>query len=154
VNDVPYLLRSGASWALCVLLCGACGCGDPAPKSVETAPSLNTLRTFSTAYTQATIGLNRAPRNADEIKSYLSKLSEGKDPKEFLKSPIDGAPFVIAWGVDPRSLKGTEDGKFPIWAHEANPHSGKRWVVQSRHVIEMSEDDFRNATFAPGLKKP
>jgi hypothetical protein len=136
---------------LLVFLCGVVGCGASQKSEELTIPPVyNNLRQLSVSYSQATSELGRPPRSAEEAKPFLAKNG---DPKELLQSPLDGAPFVIQWGVDVRRLT-TADGKKIIWVYEANAHSGKRWVLQERQIVELSEDDFRNAPFAPGMKKP
>lgn len=108
------------------------------------------MRNLSTAYMQATLALGHPPKNAQELTPYLAKLG---DVKELLKSPIDGEDLVIAWGVDMRSLK-RQGSDFPIWVYEKNDHNGKRWVLQERNPMEMTNEQLANAPFAPGFKKP
>jgi hypothetical protein len=138
-------------WALPVLLCGTYGCGGDAPKSTEVSPLHNNLRTFTLAYVNATKELNRPPRNPEEIKPYLTKL--GGNPSEILRSTSDGEELVIQWG-SPISKMSAPDGKMLVWVYEKNAHDGKRWVLQGRFATEMTEDEFRNASFSPGIKKP
>lgn len=146
-NDRLSLMRGLAL----VLICAVVGCGNSAAqKELVLSPTYNNLRHLSLAYSQATSKLGRPPVSVEEIRPFLSKLG---NPKELLQSPIDGAPFVIRWGVDMRRMR-TADGNGIIWAYAANPHDGKRWVLQERHPAEMAEDDFRSASFAPGMKKP
>jgi len=151
VKNVRFPLTTGAGWVLCVLLCGACGCGGSPQATVAIAPAHNNLRNLSLAYMQATTDLKRGPKNAQELKPYAAKA--GYDLKEILNSPIDGAELVIQWGVDPRTLK-SQDGKYPIWVYEKNPHGGKRWVLQGKSPVEMPEDELKNSPFAPGMKIP
>ncbi len=79
---------------------------------------------------------------------YLTKLG---DPKAILSSPVDGVPLIIQWGTD---LQKQQDGHFLVWGYEKNSHNGKRWVLQGRLPIELTEEELRNVPFAPGLKKP
>lgn len=144
---------SGARWVLCVLLCGAVGCGGgSAPQAtVGIPPAHNNLRNLSIAYMQATTELKRGPKSAEELKPFAAKA--GFELKELVNSAVDGAELVIHWGVDPRNLK-SQDGKYPIWVYEKNLHSGKRWVIQGRSPVEMSDEEFKNSPLSPGMKKP
>jgi len=152
VKKVCSPLASGAGWFLPVFLCGAFGCGGESPKATIGIPAAhNNLRNLSIAYMQATTELKRGPKSAEELKPFATKA--GFDIKEIVNSPIDGAELVIQWGVDPRNLK-SQDGKYPIWVYEKNPHSGKRWVLQGKSPVEMSEDELKNSPLAPGMKKP
>ena len=110
----------------------------------------NRLRNFTMAYLHATNALNRPPRNAEELKPYLTKIG---DPKELLSSPRDGAEWIVHWGADLRKLPAQGD-KSPVWLYEKNPHAGKRWVLRERNPMELADEEFRNSLFAPGFKPP
>lgn len=131
-----------------LLLCGIVGCGADASKGVEVAPATESLRSLTTAYSFATQSLGRPPRNAEEIKPFLAKHG---DAAALLKSPTDGTDLVIQWGTD---LLKPQDEKFPVWAYEKNAHNGKRWVIQGRRPVEMSDEELRSVPFARGMKKP
>jgi hypothetical protein len=135
-----------------LLLFAATGCGSQASKEQSVAPTHSQLRTLALVYTQASFGLNRPPTNAEDLKPYLAKL--GGNDNESPPPEIDWANWVVHWGVDPKNLTIGADGAYPIWVYEKSPQSGKRWVVQGRHPAELTEEQFRSATFAPGLKKP
>ncbi len=70
-----------------------------------------------------------------------------------LNSPIDGAELVVKWGVDLKTLR-PQDNKQPVWGFERNSRGGKRWVLQARLPVEMSDQELRDAVFVPGLKSP
>jgi len=150
VKNVRLLLGAGPVWVFLVLL-GACGCGGSPQVKIEIPPAHNNMRNLTIAYLNATSALNRPPKNADELKTPAKTL--GVEVKDLTTSPIDGAELVIQWGVDIRALK-SQDGKYPIWAYEKNPHGGKRWVLQSRNPVEMTEEEFKSAPLAPGMKRP
>jgi hypothetical protein len=136
---------------LFAVLSGVVGCGGSSTTTVEVPKAQNNLRNFTSTYLSATERLRRPPKNADELKTDATKL--GYDLKELTTSPIDGADLVVQWGVDIKALK-SQDGKYPIWAYAKNPHNGKRWVLQSRHPVEMSEEEFKESPLAPGMKRP
>jgi hypothetical protein len=148
VTKVRFSLRSSVSLVL-ALLCGVNGCAPDAPKKIEIPAAYNNLRNLVVAYSQATTSLKHPPANAGEIKPFLEKFG---NPKEMLTS-TDGTELVIHWGVNLKNLK-SQEGKFPIWVYETNPHDGKRWVIQERHPTELTEEAFMNSIFAPGMKKP
>lgn len=143
-------LPAAGGWVLLVLLSGAYGCGASKPIEVEIAPTYNNLRNLTLAYMQATMSLNHPPANAEQLRPFLAKMG---DPKELLSSPIDGEELVIHWGVDLRSLR-AKGNDWPIWVYEKNAHNGKRWVIQERNPIELTEEQFQQSLFAPGMKKP
>jgi len=134
-----------------VVFGSALGCGGSSQTNIEVPKAQNNLRSLTKVYMDATEGLKRPPKNAEELKPYATKM--GADVKELTSSPVDGAELAIQWGADIRALK-SQDGKYPIWAYEKNPHSGKRWVVQSKYIAEMSEEEFKNTPLVPGMKRP
>ena len=117
-------------------------------REVAASTEFNSLKNLTTAYSFATSGLSRPPRNADEVKPYLEKLG---DPKALLTSPRDGSELVIQWGTD---LLKKQDGHSQVWGYEKNPRNGKRWVLQGRMPVELSDEELRNVPFVAGLKKP
>jgi hypothetical protein len=143
--------RLKAFVVLIPLLCGSLGCGgSDRPKEMTVAPAHDQLRNLTTAYAQATNALNRPPANAEEVKPYFAKLGGEDAPRP----TIDWADWQVHWGADLRNLPPGPDGVGPIWVYAKNPVGGKRWVVQGRFPVELTEDQFRAAAFAPGLKKP
>jgi hypothetical protein len=135
--------KSIACW---ILLSGTCGCGKSPPADVRLTAAHQNLKSLSIAYMQATTELKRPPKNADELKPFVAK--RGVDLNNVLRSAVDGAELVIQWGADLPNMK-AQDGKYPIWAYEKNLHNGKRWVLQARDPIEITEEEFKNSTFAP-----
>lgn len=133
--------------ALCAM---AIGCGGGGPVLSDTAKEREQLRKVVLAYTQATSKLKRPPKDAKELRPFLEKVG---DPDQLLRSPRNGEEFVIHWGTNLSSLP--QVGlRWPIWLYEKTPHRGTRWVVQERKPFELTEDEFRQAAFAPGFKTP
>lgn len=139
------------TWSALLLVspfAGGCGGGKPAAKDAPAA--YENLRKISSAYLQATNGLNRPPRSLDEIMTFLGK--DG-NPEEILRSPEDGEPYVILWGVDYRTVQ-PGPGGFPVLAYEQRGKGGKRYVLQVRNVSQLSDEEFKRAPFPPGHKPP
>jgi hypothetical protein len=144
-------LMSVAYWVLPLSLCGTWGCGgSPPPADVRLAPAYQNLRNLSIAYAQATTELKRPPKNANELKPHLEK--RGIELKDVLHSAVDGAELVIQWGADLSAMK-PQEGKYPIWVYEKCARNGKRWVLQARDPVELTEEQFKNSEFAPVRKK-
>ena len=102
------------------------------------------LRTVASAYSGATVKLGRPPRNMEELKPFL-KL--GGDPDQILRSPHDGQPFEIVWGVDAEEANG-------VFAYEKQGAGGKRWVLLQYGPAEMDEQQFAQLNIPkPGAKK-
>jgi len=149
VPKLRFALQSCSYWLLSGLLCGANGCGSPAPKDVPTIPAQGNLRTLALGYANATKSLKHPPKNVEELKPFLKELG---DPAELLKSPTDGVELAIGWGTDIMKQK---DGQFVIWAYDKSPHGeNKRWVIRGRFPAELTEEQIQSSVFAPGLKKP
>jgi hypothetical protein len=152
VSKVHFPAASVGGLAMSLLLCGVVGCGAPAGKSVEVPSAFNSLHNLSMGYKFAMRGLQRPPRNADEIKPQLEKMVEKPgDAKALLSSPTDGTDLIIQWGTDPVKQ---QEGQHVVWVYEKNASGGKRWVIQGWHPVEMTDEQLRNAQFAPGMKKP
>jgi hypothetical protein len=90
-----------------------------------------------------------APTNADELKPHLKTVSPKDDPETLLRSPNDGEPYEIMWGVN--LDRQTDIGA--IFAHEKKGVNGKRYVISvARIVTQVSDADFENSTFAKGRR--
>jgi len=130
------------------LLAAIAGCNSETVRDGNVAPAYSQFRNFAHAYVQATGSLNRPPNNAEELKPFLAKFGNAD---ELLRSPADGAPLVVCWGVDVAKLT-SQNNRSPIWVYEPNSHSGKRWALKERNPVELTEADFAAALFAPGFK--
>ncbi len=126
------------------------GSGCRSQAEVEVAGPRKSLRAINTAYMRATDKLNRAPANLKELLPYLK---EQGDPEQLLRSTDDGEEFVIVWGVDHRTLAAGKK-KAPVIAYERTAHGGKRYVLVGRAVLQMTDEEFRGASFPPGHKSP
>jgi hypothetical protein len=122
------------------------GCGGHAHKMGEVPASEQNLQAISRAYVSATRRLDRAPESLEDI---LPELKEIGDSNSFLRSPVDGEPYVIHWGVDYR-----EFGNFPVLAYEKSGEGGERFVSFFRVIKKLKDADFKKAIFPPGKSPP
>jgi hypothetical protein len=128
---------------------GSSGCSSPAASDED--ENTTDLRSIGRAY-DAVIGMrNKPPRSVGEIKQVLVDFHDVGwvgPPDEVLISSRDGQPYVIILGAD----LGAEVSK-DVLAYEKKGAEGKRYVLlTSRDVLQMSEDEFAQATFAMGHK--
>jgi hypothetical protein len=131
---------------------GLAGC-SPSEKVVHAKlePAHEYLMKIGTAYVRCNDKLARPPANAGELRPFLSELG---NPDELLRSPRDGEPYVICWGVDLRTplpwARGTS-----VLAYEHTGASSKRYVLTTmRSVVLLTDTEFRQASFAPGHSPP
>jgi hypothetical protein len=140
----------GKRLALLLILLGLVGCGG-GRKQGELNPTEQRLWTIGKAYVEACNGLGRAPTNFAEIKPYV----EGEVSDDLLRSPNDGEPFVILWGVDYNRLPYRKDNPFTVGGYEKNGVHGTRYVLRfPMGVVSMTDDDLRKAIFPPGHSPP
>jgi hypothetical protein len=143
------LLGSVPGLALVLVLAGlpglpGCSAKPPPPQTADH------LRKILQAFDLANYEKRRGPKDEDELKVYLKQLEGVQDPDQWLRSPNDGQPYEIIWGVN---LMDETDIK-AIVAYEKQGVAGKRQVITvARIVREMSDAEFSEATFATG-KKP
>jgi len=114
-------------------------------------PGPDNLLRIARAYQQATVALNRGPKNRDELRAYLGEV---EDLDRLFRSPHDGQDFVIIWEVDFRTIP-LKAGELPqVIAYERQGKDGRRDVFTAAGVIQMSEDVFRRAPFPLGHRPP
>jgi hypothetical protein len=109
------------------------------------------LLKLGAAYTRFNSKYNKAPKNLDELKPFLQELGR---PDELLRSPRDGEPYVICWGVDllvpPKWARST-----PVLAYERQGMGGQRYILTTlRSVFRMTDEEFDRASFPPGHQRP
>jgi hypothetical protein len=133
---------------VCTGMLGMPGCkGEPARPQENKAAGH--LRTIAQAFDLA-IDKRRVPQNVEELKPFLQQLSGGEDVEVLLRSPNDGQPYEIMWGVNLER----EEAIDAIFAHEKLGVAGRRYVITvSRIVKQIGDDEFSKASFARG-KKP
>jgi hypothetical protein len=136
-----------------VLLLAALGLFGCASKPVDPprAPAEEQLYRIGRAYVQATYRLGRGPTDFEEIKPNI----EGPVSDDLLRSPHDGEPFVIHWGVDFGKLPPGRESPFTVAAYEKNGVDGNRYVLRfPLQILKMDEEAFKKAIFPPGYDRP
>jgi hypothetical protein len=140
--------RVAVSWFLVACVAGV-GCGGARPEPAS--PAGQHLERIGNAYLRATIGFNHPPANEKELLPFLRE--QGK-PEELLRSPADGEPFVLVWGVELRRLTATGND-VPVVAYEKTGKDGKRHVLRGRADVSLLTDrELKNATFPKGYLFP
>lgn len=124
------------------------GCGTDPSKQVVPASKQN-LQHISAAYFQATDKV-QAPSGPSDLTPFLKAMG---DPAQILKSPDDGQNYVILWNVDVKKLT-AKDMTTKVLAYEKQGTDGKRWVLLTRDVRQLTDDELRQAPFPPGHKAP
>lgn len=123
------------------------GCSEK-PK-VEENKAADHLRKIINAFDVALYDNKHPLRDETELKAALKKISPAENPDEIIRSPNDGEPYEIVWGVN--LDRQTESNA--IVAHEKKGAGGKRYVITvARIVSQMNDSDFANASFAKGKK--
>jgi len=90
----------------------------------------------------------RPPANAKEAWPFLQ---EQGDPETLLKSPVDGQPYVVLWGVNWPTIP-IKEMPPPIVAYEKAGKGGTRYVYTVMGVMPMTDEEFARAQFI--AKKP
>jgi hypothetical protein len=108
------------------------------------------LQAIADAYVTVADGRGRPPQSASDLTPVLKQRG---DPASFLKSPNDGEPYVIIWGLNLDEHLGTHP--LPLFAYERKGANGKRYVVNTDKVIMvMTDDQFAKASFPKGHQPP
>jgi hypothetical protein len=130
-----------------VLALAPAGCSEK-PKFQENKAA-DHLRKIAIAFDNFNHGKGHPPKDAEDIKPILKLLSPKENPDDVLRSPNDGEPYEILWGVNLE--RQTEFGA--IFAHEKKGVDGKRYVITvSRLVSQMTDAELQGATFARGKR--
>jgi hypothetical protein len=115
------------------------GCGGgPQPMPAESGAAAH-LRQIANAYDSVVMRGGRPPRSMEDLRPVLQAMVPGKDPDEYFRSPNDGEPYVIVWGI---RLDRIDDAD-GVLAHEKKGRDGKRFVITlSRFTKELSDAEF------------
>jgi hypothetical protein len=139
----------GRPFAVGLALLGLMGCARNADRPYAAAEGR--LLKIGNAYLNAANKLGRAPMGLDDIKPYL----EGDVTEEYLRSPGDGEPFVIMWGIDYHALPPGRGDPFTVAAYEKKGVNGKRYVLRFPRSVElMTDEQLRKAVFPAGHAPP
>ena len=118
-----------------------CGCSAAPPPAVNTEEAAN-LRAIQEAYNAVTRKLGRPPNNLNELKPALQERGHAD---EVLRSPRDGQPYVILWGVKPGA--GPTPGlPAALVAYEKEGAAGKRYVLTTLGVVPLADEEFARVT--------
>jgi hypothetical protein len=136
---------------LLVAVTGPIGCSKEVRVETKLDPAHENLMRIGSAYVQFNTKNKRPPKSVEDIKPFLKEFGNIDD---LLRSPRDGQPFVICWGVDllvaPKWAKST-----PILAYEKRGAEGTRYILTTlRSVEQMSDEQFQQASFPPGHPRP
>ncbi len=146
-------MRRRSLWWCFPLLLGAlalAGCSRTVVNKATT-PTEDRLYKLGKAYQRASSRLNRAPVDFEELRPDL----EPGDSDELLRSPNDGEPFVILWGVDFRALPPSPKAPHTVAAYEQRGSNGKRYVLRfPLEVAHLSKEELGKAVFPPGHGPP
>ena len=127
-------LLAGLPRAVILLVLAGCS-SSPAVKPDEA----RNLHKIQTAYDAVARQLGRPPANLGELRPQLEPLG---DPEQILRSPRDGLPYVILWGVDPSQARTMPP---PIVAYEKVGANGKHYALTVMGVVPMSDQELANA---------
>jgi hypothetical protein len=137
---------------LLLLLVSGTGC-SPSQVVVHAQldPSHEHLMHIGSAYNRFNAQYKKAPGNVADLLPFLKEFG---NPDELLRSPKDGAPYVICWGVD-LQVPQTWARSTGVLAYEKYGAAGQRYVLTTlRSVILMTDNEFRQASFPPGHQPP
>jgi hypothetical protein len=127
------------------------GCGGPATVTAPADPVSSSMMKIVDAYRTATIKLNHPPRNMEELKPSLKEKGVTDD---MLKSPRDGQPYMIIWGIDITKPPTSGDPRnMPVIIYEKEGAGGKRWVVTQFSPQEMTDEEFAQANVPKAKSK-
>jgi hypothetical protein len=99
------------------------------------------LSKIERAFDNATAKLGHPPANVEQLKPFLQEFG---DAEQILRSPRDGEPYVIIYGVD---IRKPFEMPPPIWAHEKSGANGKRYVLTVMGSRSMTDEEFAKAKF-------
>jgi hypothetical protein len=150
-NHLMVLQGSGRKrhklcWAL-IRLAGpllVAGCSSRPAGPVVQPDAAKNLGHIGLAYDRATVALGHPPASPADLKPFLKPLG---NPEDILRSPRDGLPYVIRWGVNFRKLP-ISSMPPPVIAYETEGANGSRYVLTVMGIVPMSEGEFAKTTAA------
>jgi hypothetical protein len=137
------------AWVLILLAAAGCSRGDVA---TTRGPAEERLLALGTAYQNAARRLGHPPKDFQELKPSL----EGDASEDFLRSPNDGEPFVVIWGVDFDKLpQSPAHNSYVVAIYEKKGAGGKRCVLRfPLSTCRLTHDQWKKAVFPPGYTPP
>lgn len=148
MHSSPRLLGALLLFVAVVASMGLAGCGGK--REPEENQAATHLRKIAQAYNEVNYRHGRSPRSVDELKPILKQISERDDPDIFLRSPNDGEPYEIVWGIN---LERITDGSLLV-AYEKKGVDGKRYAISADRVVKhLTDEEIEKASTLKG-KKP
>jgi len=80
-------------------------------------------------------------------------LPPGTDVETLFISPRDGKPFAIVWGTDVQKVM-MASARPVVYGYEVDGVDGDRFVLTTVGVMELTDEDFANASFPEGHSPP
>lgn len=113
---------------------GLPGCGGK--REPEENQAATHLRKITAAYHEFNYRHGRSPQSADQLKPILKEMNEQDDPDVLLRSPNDGEPYEIVWGIN---LERVTDGSLLV-AYEKKGVDGKRYAINAARIVKQVTD--------------
>src|SRR5262245_27453009 len=136
-------------WLLCLAVIGC----TPNEVVVRTTldPTHENLMHIGVSYARYQSDFGRPPTRLDHLQPFLKEFGV---PEQIVRSPRDGEPIVICWGVD-RSVPPSWAKSTPVLAYEKLGSEGNRYVLTTLGSVSLMNDvEFRQASFPPGHRPP
>ncbi len=145
------LLSHCSCWLLCAAIAG-CSSGARVV-SVPLDRTQENLLYIGQAYVRYLTEKKTPPANVEQLKPYLKQVG---NPDEILRSPRDGEPYNICWGVDlSKPPTWAKEKSTPVIAYERRGSGGQRYVLTTmRNAMPLSDEEFKQASFPPGHQPP
>src|SRR5262245_28912503 len=113
---------------------GAAGCaGKRGPEENQAAAH---LRKIALAYDEVIYLKRRPPRGPEDLRPVLQEICKPDDPDVLLRSPNDGEPYEIVWGIN---LGRQTDGSV-LLAYEKKGADGRRYAINVARVVTHLTD--------------
>jgi hypothetical protein len=137
------------AWVLGLLVVVGCSRGGG---TTTLTPMEDRLLKIGNAYRNAVRRLGRPPKDFQELRPSL----EGNPTEDFLRSPNDGEPLVIIWGVNYDKLPPGRSGHYyVVAAYEKKGVGGKRYVLRfPLGATALTDEQWKKADFPPGYTPP
>ncbi len=145
-------LRSAGLWLGVLALIALPGCKSDPPEVPVAETNLRAVFEAFRGYAQEASERpeefegREMPTSETDLHKYLKEQGY-ENPEEALKSPNDGQPYVIYWGI-PLNEADDEDENNPqmVLAHEQHGVDGTRWVLFANGTVKrLSHADFEVA---------
>ena len=110
-------------------------------------PAHAKLLNIGIAYWRFCTEQKRAPKGPADLEPLLAQLGKTGDP---WRSPRDGQPFVVCWGVDLNKRLSWAKST-PVLGYEKEGAGGSRYVLTAIRSVELlSDKEFHEGSFPPG----